>query len=799
MKRTSWGLVGGMLALIVSSPGAGQTAAGTAIRIPLPGRPHAFDLRARLETRTSRLDAFQLFGIFRFLEWGGQTHRRGLHPSGSEETVWQEDAPGEARLTLHRESDGAVRIRIVAPSGTSRVGLGWRLAPGERLYGLGSRTHGLQNRGRNLTCWVEEGGNGKSDSPLFGVSNLTTSSHVPVPFLVSSAGYALWADTTVRTQWDLGATDPDEARLMVDAASFDLVLFPGVSPVQALERFTARVGRPAMPPTWAFAPAEWGKGGSAAVRAKARFLREHRIPCSTLWFEDWVGLEHGPLPGLTHLPWGAWDPDLRHYPGLGELNADLEQAGFKSLGYFNPFVPMGTRNAEDLLRRGVGGVVREADGRPMWWPGPFGMLSMLDLSDPEVQSWIGARIAAFEQLGFDGAMADFGEWTPWRGHFRDGQNGAGWHNRYPDAWAEAQRRAWLAVRPGGDFVVYHRSGYSGIASRCTYMWAADQNTDWGRDDGFPTALTAILSAGLSGVPLMTHDVGGFATLGDRGTTRELYMRWVELGAYTTFMRTHSGQKPGLNWHVMKDEQTASFMRTYATRHMDLVPYRMALVAEANRTGMPPMRPMVLAAPDEPDLWSREDQFMLGPDLLVAPVLEPGISTRSVGLPRGTWYPLSAGEAIAGGRTVTLPAPLEQIPVLARAGAVLPMLPEGVQTLLPTRDPEVPGWQATQGHLRVLLVPGAPGEAVLVEETRITHVPPARPPEDPEGWTVLFDEVPLPVERLVPDGEGNLRLKVFAPAARTTRVTLVHATGVRWEVSLHPRTPITELTLQFRVR
>ncbi len=792
-------ILAGMLALAVPVQGRGETSRGDDIRIPLPGRDAPFELLADLETRTAKLDAFQLFGIFTFLESGGEIRHHALRAMNPGASRWSESRSGDPSLTLLREPDGAIRIRISAPRGTTRTGLGWRLRPGERLFGLGSRTHGLQNRGRILTCWVEEGGNGKSDIPLFGVSNLTTSSHVPVPFMISSAGYALWADTSVRTRWDLGDTSPDEARLTVDSPTFDLVLFPGVSPAQALERFSARVGRPAMPPTWAFAPAEWGKGGSEAVRVKARFLREHRIPCSTMWFEDWVGLEHGPLPGLTHLPWGAWDPDRRHYPGIEGLNTELEGAGFKSLGYFNPFVPMGTRNAEDLLRAGVGGVVREANGRPMWWPGPFGMLSMLDLSDPDVLAWIGKRIMAFEQLGFDGAMADFAEWTPWRGRMRDGQDGSTWHNRYPDAWAETQRRAWLDVRPDGDFVVYHRSGYSGIASRCTYMWAADQNTDWGRDDGFPTALMAILSAGLSGVPLMTHDVGGFATLGDRGTTRELYMRWVELGAYTTFMRMHSGQKPQLNWHVMKDEATAAFVRTYATRHMDLAPYRQALVAEAARTGLPPMRPMVLAAPDEPQLWSREDQYMLGRDLLVAPVLEQAASTRSVGLPRGLWYPMPSGNPLVGGRNVNVDAPLEKIPVFARAGAILPELPDGIQTLLPSQDPDVPGLQATRGRTRLLLVPGARGEVTLTDGTRVEQVPPEQLPIDTGGWRATFRDEAIPGGRLTIDEDGYLRLRAFAPAGRMTRIVLQHEAGARWEVSLLARTPISELTLQFRVR
>ncbi|MBM3271391.1 MAG: hypothetical protein FJZ01_27460 [Candidatus Sericytochromatia bacterium] len=754
---------------------------GEAVAATAPAPPGDPDRFAPFGLAEAEVSAFQLFGIFQFTvrqgPWQGPESAPDRVEVHGDRIVayYPLPAAGETlRLTLAAAGHGGFGIRVAPtrPERWGRAAIRWLLAPGEGVFGLGSRTNACNQRGMRLQHWVEEGGNGKSDFPVFGVSNVPGSSHVPIPFMLSTRGYGLLANTTRRTVWDAGRDRPDVLRLEADAPDLDLTVLAGPRPADVLRRLTDRIGRPDMPPYWAMAPAEFGKGGTAAVRRKARLLRAEGIPASAMWFEDWVGLEHGPLPGLTHLPWGRWVSDPGHYPDLADLNADLERTGFKSLGYFNPFVHKDDPLATDLLA--TGGVLRDRSGAPLWWSGPFGLLNQVDPTHPEARAWMHARLAEFERLGFDGAMVDFGEWTPHGAVFHDGRTGADLHNAYPDLWAQVHRTFWRRARPDGDYVFYTRSGYTAAARSATYMWAADQNTDWGRDDGFPTALTAILTAGLSGVPLMTHDVAGFATLGDRASTRGLYYRWLAFGAYSTFMRTHSGQKPARNWHLERDAATLALHRRYAREHMALAPYRYAVVREATETGMPAMRPLFLEFPDDPAARAVEDQYMLGPYLLVAPVFAEGATARDVYLPPGTWFEQRSGKLYEGGRQHRVPAAIEDIPVFVREGAILPRLADDVMTLLPSADAAVPGLEAATRTLRLRCYPGPERTLRLADGTVVRNRP-------PRGWR----------------GDGQVRILPAGERAGRSLVAGLPLGGDHWDVEVVGAPAGTAVEIEFR--
>jgi alpha-glucosidase (family GH31 glycosyl hydrolase) len=684
----------------------------------------------------------------------------------------------------------AFRLEVSAPDPQiRRLALALRRDPAVPLYGFGSRTNGTFQQGVRVENWVQEGGNGKSEHPLFGVSNYPTASHVPVPFCLSPAGFGLSIEGAERSVWDVGTSRPDELGIEIDAGHLAVTFDLATEPADILKAYTARKGRPSMPPEWAFAPTEWGKGGTAAVLAKAQRLRREGVPASGIWFEDWVGLEHGPLPGLTHLPWGRWVPDPQHYPGLREMNQTLERMGFKSLGYFNPFLSQADPYAQPALRAGFALTGRA--GRPHMALGPYGYLGHIDPTHPGARAWAFKHLADFERLGFDGAMVDFGEWVPPDARFADGSTGWQQHNRYPDLWSGLHRAFWQQARPDGDYVFYTRAGWTGAARNATYMWAGDQNTNWGDDDGFPTALRAILSAGLSGIPLMTHDVAGFATLGEEGVTKELYARWVAFGAFSTFMRSHSGQKPSRNWHIFSDAETLALHRKFARAHMDLLPYRQAVVQEAVKTGLPAMRHLMLAYPEDRVARTLDDTYMLGPDLLVAPIFTAGATQRRVWLPRGTWYDYWTRRRHAGEQWLTVPAPLDALPVFARAGAILPLLPPGILTTLPSHDPAVPGREA-YAQRRVIRVFAGPASTFSTAEGIMIAQ------RSPQGATGRLHPLKAFVNgRAVPVvREGGYRsLNFKARGGEVQHVRLGTAAGP-WTLRWHePAGPERHVTLQ----
>ncbi|MEB3198615.1 MAG: TIM-barrel domain-containing protein [Candidatus Sericytochromatia bacterium] len=684
-----------------------------------------------------RTQATHFFGTFRFAvpepRWqalpAGPVRLERTRDGALRVQLGAPDQPGAVRLRFQASGPSGFRIEADAcDARATRLQARLRRDPALPLYGFGARTNACTQAGRLVENWVQEGGNGKSERPFFGVSNFPTASHVPVPFCLSPAGFGLAIDGAERSVWDVGTQRAEQLGAEIDSGHLALTIDVAPEPAQVLAAYTARVGRPHMPPEWAFAPTEWGKGGSQAVREKARLLRQHGVPASALWFEDWVGLETGPLPGLTHLPWGRWVPDERHYSELASLNRELETAGFKSLGYFNPFLSQADPHAQLPLNSGY--ALRDPEGRPQFSLGPYGWLGHLDPTHAGARQWAFDRLTDFARQGFDGAMVDFGEWVPPDARFADGSTGWAQHNRYPDLWAALHRSFWERARPDGDFLFYTRAGWTAAARQATYMWAGDQNTDWGEDDGFPTALRAILSAGLSGIPLMTHDVAGFATLGERGVTKELYSRWVAFGAFSTFMRSHSGQKPSRNWHIFSDAETTALHRRYARAHMDLLPYRQAVVRQAVETGLPAMRHLMLAFPEDRTARGIDDAYMLGPDLLVAPIFTEGARERQVWLPEGSWYDWWSGRRVSGGQWLRVPAPLDALPVFARAGAILPLLPPGIMTTLPSADPAVPGREA-YANQRVLRVFAGPSQSfALADGVTVTSRTPRSRAEQP---------------------------------------------------------------------
>jgi alpha-glucosidase len=311
-------------------------------------------------------------------------------------------------------------------------------------------------------------------------------------------------------------------------------------------------------------------------------------------------------------------------------------------------------------------LIRNEAGDAYVFPAPNGSSSLPDLTNPQAREYVkGFLRAMVVDLGMDGWMSDFGEWAPTDAVYADGSDPVARHNLYPVDWHRLWREVMDEVRPDGDYVVFARSGFTGVHAVSMIHWIGDQETDWSDTDGLPTVVPALINLGLSGIPYVTHDIAGFSGTIAPPSTKELFMRWTELGAFTPIMRTHEGARKDLNWSWNEDAETIAHFRRFARIHQALGGEIRALASEAASSSAPILRHLMLVFPNDRHSRTVSDQFMLGDSLLVAPVVTEGATTRNVYLPPGTWFHIWTGQRYDGGRDLEIDAPLGQPPVFSR--------------------------------------------------------------------------------------------------------------------------------------
>lgn len=612
---------------------------------------------------------------------------------------WDE---GPARDETWRSAEAAVisvvdagpdALRIEASvAGASSLAVGITRDEGERHFGFGLRSDAVTRTTGVIENWVGEGPYQLEEYPLiaaitppWALRRRRDAAYYPVPWAMSSAGYGVLIESPELSRFRI---EPEQWFAEVQSNAIRLTLFKAGSPAELLARFTEVTGRQPFPAApWFLGPwVQTGHANLVPLEVEQRIvdtLRDAEAPVSA------VETHMRRLPGGAHE--GLRDAERAR-------TALFHSRGLASLTYLNPFV------SEDYASRFAEAaplLQRRADGSPYLYPAyiggrepPLTTEGQLDFSVPAAADFFVRLAGEAIDDGHDGWMEDFGEYTPPDAILADGSNGAEAHNPYPTHFhAAGARAAERAERPVARFV---RSGWTGAAPHAPLVWGGDPTTDWGFD-GLASALNQGLNAGLSGIAFWGSDIGGFFTLGEQELDAELLIRWIQLGAMSPLMRTKAEgiAIPPRRRPQVWDPEILPHWRRWARLHTQLSPYLLAAARDYVETGLPVMRHMCLVDPG----CRRDDQYLFGPDLLVAPVLEPGARERAVDLPPGRWidlwrsasYDEKTGEIVAGspvvlegGETVTLLAPLEEIPILLRAGAELPLLPPDVWSLADSR-------------------------------------------------------------------------------------------------------------------
>ncbi|GAA4010804.1 glycoside hydrolase family 31 protein [Hymenobacter fastidiosus] len=647
-----------------------------------------------------------------------EAHRAGSVTAGSTTLEWKTDPSitiviqknplrvsyqqnGE---TLVAEQGGAFQQLTAAGNAAGGTGVSFGLQPGEHLYGTGSRALPLDRRGRKLTLYNEAHYSYQNGEPTLNVS---------LPTVVSSRGYMLFFDHHTAGTLDLGATEKNTLEYRGEGLqNLGYFIIAGSSYAEILSRYTALTGRQPLPPRWGMGliQSRFGYRTEQEMYQVAGRMRRAGFPLDGLVLDlYWFG-------GTTRQGDFSWVP--QNFPDPKRMMRRLDSAGVKTILISEPYVMRTSRN--DALVRTQGLVGRGlTDGQPYtvesFWAGPA---TLIDMFRPKARQWMWAQYDRLKQDGVGGWWSDLGEPENQPADMRyDLGPTRRIHNAYGQAWAGILSENYARQYPNDRLFNLARSGWAGMQRHSVFPWSGDINRSW---SGFQAQVPMMLSMGLGGVGYMHSDAGGFCV---GPVDSELYTRWLQMASLGPILRPHGeGVPPEPYWYP---EPYQSIVRDATHLRYELLPYLYTLAWENNQTGTPLARPMNYGAPylrlgDTPgegetaadqesdqsltadwswsttasSAWGQErltarqqrafaaqntaaltnvnDQYFLGPNLLVAPVIQPGQRRRNVVLPAGNWIDFYSNATLPGGRTAGVPAPLARIPLLVRAGAFLPL-------------------------------------------------------------------------------------------------------------------------------
>jgi len=332
------------------------------------------------------------------------------------------------------------------------------------------------------------------------------------------------------------------------------------------------------------------------------------------------------------------------------------------LGYINPFMAIEKGLYEYAAREGY--CVKDKEGKDYLVTITTFPAAMIDFTNPKAYDWYkGILKGNMIALGMGGWMADFGEYLPPDAVLYSGEDPERMHNKWPSIWARMNREAIEECGVQDEVFFFTRAGYTETIRYSTMMWNGDQHVDWSVDDGLPSVIPATLSLAMSGYGITHSDIGGYTTIMNMTRGKELLMRWAEMNAFSPLMRSHEGNQPSRNVQYDSDEELLAQIARTTRIHIRLKDYLKAAVAEETEKGTPVMRPLFYHY-DEADAYTEQTEYLLGRDILVAPILKEGHQSRMVYLPKDEWVHLFTGEEFSGG-VWEVQAPMGRPPVFIR--------------------------------------------------------------------------------------------------------------------------------------
>ncbi|QLH22147.1 alpha-xylosidase [Streptomyces sp. Rer75] len=515
------------------------------------------------------------------------------------------------------------------------------LRVGTSAYGLGERFGPLVKNGQTVDIWNADGG------------TATEQAYKNVPFYLTDAGYGVFVDHPGAVSFEVGSEAVSRVQFSAECQELTYYVIHGPTPKDILRTYTALTGRPALPPAWSFglwlSTSFTTSYDEETVTGFVDGMAERELPLSVFHFDCFWMREH-------HWCDFTWDP--RVFPDPAGMLRRLRERGLRVCVWINPYIAQ--RSPLFAEGKAAGHLLKRPDGSvwqwDLWQPG----MALVDFTSPAARAWYAEKLTALLDMGVDCFKTDFGERVPLDVVYADGSDPERMHNYYTHLYNRTVFEALRERRGEREAVVFARSATAG-GQQYPVHWGGDCESTY---EAMAESLRGGLSLGLSGFGFWSHDIGGFEGTPDPA----LFKRWIAFGLLSSHSRLHGSSSYRVPWHF--DEESVAVLRFFTRLKLRLMPYLYEAARQAHGEGVPVMRAMVLEFPGDPGCAGLERQYMLGGDLLVAPVFDDEGEVAYY-VPEGVWTHVLSGRTVRGPRWVRERHGFLSVPLLARPGAVIP--------------------------------------------------------------------------------------------------------------------------------
>lgn len=555
---------------------------------------------------------------------------------------WNLEFVARGRVVMHQRA-GSIAV-VDGPDGQRMLNVQTSLGVGECVYGLGERFTAFVKNGQSVDLWNEDGGTSSEQA------------YKNVPWYITSGGYGVFVNHTGRVSTEVASEHVERVQFTVTGEEVEYLVVYGPTPKEVLDRYTALTGRPPELPAWSFGL--WLSTSFVTdydedtVRGFIDEMHRRDIPLSVFHFDCFW---------MREFQWCDLDWDPRVFPDPVGMLARLKAGGLKVSVWINPYIGQ----ASPMFAEGAaaGYLLRRPDGSVWQWDLWQAGMAVVDFTNPDACAWFRAKLQRLLDMGVDCFKTDFGERIPTDVVYHDGSDPEQMHNRYTLLY---NGLVWdlLHDHAPGDAVLFARSATAGSQTMPVH-WGGDNTSSF---ESMAESLRGGLSLGLCGFGYWSHDIGGFEGTPDPA----VFKRWVPFGLLSSHSRLHGNESYRVPWAF--DDEAVEVTRRFARLKAVLMPYVLDAAREAHQHGTPMMRAMWLEFPDDRTCLYLDQQYMFGPDLLVAPVFNAAGDVEFY-LPEGEWVSPITGDTLHGPRWVRQQHGFDSLPLYARAGsAVLAMVP-----------------------------------------------------------------------------------------------------------------------------